>query len=109
LVTAVYWRVSEQVSAGLAQMPRPRTASVPQATPSSKPQFEPVMPNEVEAFKQALSAVPAAQKLASPGQIVRSGRRKLAPTSSFADTELLDDDHNDAHMPLSGTQYGELN
>lgn len=107
LVTAVYWRVNEQVTTGLAQAPH--VVNAPQATTASKPQFEPVMPNEVEAFKQALSAVPAAQKLASPGEIVRSGRRKVEPASSFADTELLDDGHGDAHMPLSGTQYGELN
>lgn len=105
LVTSVYWRVSEQVSAGLAQMPRVPSASQAQPTPSSKPQFEPVMPNEVEAFKQALSAVPGSPKLASPGEIVRSGKKKPAPAQSFADTEMLED----PHMPLSGTQYGELN
>lgn len=109
LVTSVYWRVSEQVSAELAQIPRPRPAPTPQQAPASKLQFEPVMPNEVEAFKQALSAVVPAQKLASPGVIVRTGRQKAVVASSFADTELLDDGHNDAHMPLSGTQYGQLN
>lgn len=108
IVTAVYWRVNEQVSATLAEMPRPRMTSAAFAAQSASPSktpYEPVMPNEVEAFKQALSAVPAAQKLASPGVIVRSGKSKVAPASSFPDTEMLDD----AHMPLSGTQYGELN
>lgn len=105
LVTSVYWRVSEQVSAGLAQMPRVQSAPVAPPSPSTKPQFEPVMPNEVEAFKQALSAVPASSKLASPGEIVRSGKKKPASKQSFADTEMLED----PHMPLSGTQYGELN
>jgi hypothetical protein len=102
-VTSVYWRVSEQVSAGLAQMPRIQPTS--QTAPASKSQFDPVMPNEVEAFKQALSAVPASPKLAAPGQIVRTGKRNPAVSESFADTEMLED----PHMPLSGTQYGELN
>ena len=115
LVTAVYWRVNEHVTSGLTHRPKldsapaplsaPAPALVTQNTALPKPRYEPLLPNEVEAFKQALSSAPKPQKLSSPGEIVRSGRRNPAPMPSFADTEFLDE----ARMPLSGTQYGDLN
>lgn len=114
LVTAVYWRVNEQVTSGLTSRPKVDSAPAPlSAAPvtntapaqQAKPRFEPLLPNEVEAFKQALSTVPTPPKLSSPGEIVRSGRKNPAPMPSFADTEFLDE----AQMPLSGTQYGDLN
>lgn len=117
LVTAVYWRVNEHVTSGLTHRPKvdsgpaPLSAPTPTPAPASqntalpKSRYEPLLPNEVEAFKQALSTAPTPQKLSSPGEIVRSGRRNPAPMPSFADTEFLDE----AQMPLSGTQYGDLN
>ncbi len=113
LVTAVYWRVSEHVTAGLT---RPVTAAPmatskadgsrahggPDATP--KPGYEPLRPEEVAAFKQALASVPTNPTLSEPGEIVRSGRRNPAPMPAFEDTEL-----EDRPSPLSGTQYGDLN
>lgn len=107
LVTAVYWRVNEHVTAGLASstpaqahVPRPAVGapSVPVA-----PRFEPLQADEVAAFKQALASIPAPAALSAPGEIVRSGRRNPAPPS-FQDTEL-----EDRQSPLSGTQYGDLN
>lgn len=108
LVTAVYWRVNEHVTAGLA-----RSTSVAGAAPAPSnkpaaavapvaPRYEPLQADEVVAFKQALAATAAPSALSAPGEIVRSGRRNPAPPS-FQDTEL-----DDRNSPLSGTQYGDL-
>jgi hypothetical protein len=116
LVTAVYWRINEHVMSGLIQRPdidsvpapllTPRPPDVTQSAALPKLRHEPLLPDKVEeAFIQALSVAPKPQKLFSPGEIVRSGRKNPTPTSSFADTEFLDE----AQMPLSGTQYGNLN
>lgn len=105
LVTAVYWRVNEHVTAGLARstpMPAPRPAAGAPAAPVA-PRFEPLHADEVAAFKQALASIPTPAALSAPGEIVRSGRRNPAPPS-FQDTEL-----DDRQSPLSGTQYGDLN
>ncbi len=116
LVTAVYWRVNEHVTAGLSRVSAPTTASIlPLATaakkppdPStpvapSKPAYEPLHPEEVAAFKQALASVAVPGPLSAPGEIVKSGRRNPAPMPTFDDTEL-----DDRPSPLSGTQYGDL-
>ena len=116
LVTAVYWRVNEHVTAGLSRVSAPTTAStVPLATAAkkptessapaapSKPAYEPLHPEEVAAFKQALASVAAPAPLSAPGEIVKSGRRNPAPMPTFDDTEL-----DDRPSPLSGTQYGDL-
>lgn len=109
-VTAVYWRVNEHVSAGLSRSPVPSSgAAVPpvvNAPPATKPKqaYEPLHPDEVAAFKQALSSVPVVSALSAPGEIVHSGRRNPAPQPEFSDTEL-----DDRPSPLSGTQYGDLN
>lgn len=114
LVTSVYWRFNEHVTAGLTRAPQP--ASVTAAAPSvalptpvspvelSKPRYEPLHADEVAAFKHALASVVApATALSAPGQIVHSGRRNPAPMPSFEDTEL-----DERQAPLSGTQYGDL-
>lgn len=113
VVTAVYWRVNEHVTAGLSRagapvaVPGPE-AKKPQESPvpaqPSKTGYEPLHPDEVVAFKQALASVATPQQLSAPGEIVRSGRRNPAPMPSFADTEM-----DDRPSPLSGTQYGDLN
>ncbi len=108
-VTAVYWRINEHVSAGLSRSPMPSSAAVPPVvnappTAKSKPAYEPLHPDEVAAFKQALSSVPVVSALSAPGEIVHSGRRNPAPQPEFSDTEL-----DDRPSPLSGTQYGDLN
>jgi hypothetical protein len=107
LVTAVYWRVNEHVTAGLA---RSASAAPVVAVPVAAvavapvaPRYEPLQADEVAAFKQALAAIPSPTALSAPGEIVRSGRRNPAPPS-FQDTEL-----DDRNSPLSGTQYGDLN
>jgi hypothetical protein len=113
LVTAVYWRVNEHVTSGVthrAKMdsgPAPLLAPPPvtQNTALLKPQYGSLLPDEVEAFTQTLSTAPKPQKLSSPGEIIRSERKNPAHMPNFADTEFLDE----AQMPLSGTQYGNLN
>lgn len=115
LVTAVYWRINEHVTAGLSRgntsstvtplrppvMQKPAETSQPAAAP--KPPYEPLHPEEVVAFKQALASVAAPGPLSAPGEIVKSGRRNPAPPPSFDDTEF-----DDRPSPLSGTQYGDL-
>jgi hypothetical protein len=111
LVTAVYWRVNEHVTAGLARSASAAAvAAAPAAavatataTVSTPPRYEPLQADEVAAFKQALASIPSPPALSAPGEIVRSGRRNPAPPS-FQDTEL-----DDRNSPLSGTQYGDLN
>ncbi len=111
LVTAVYWRVNEHVAAGLTRIsPIVTAVSVPEkAAPpvppvaSPKPGYEPLKPEEVAAFKQALASVATNAPLSAPGEIIRSGRRNPAPQPNFADTEI-----DDRPSPLSGTQYGDL-
>jgi hypothetical protein len=104
LVTAVYWRINEHVTAGLA-----RSSGAVETAPLQKPaeastpsRYEPLQPDEVVAFKQALAAAPPPVVLSAPGEIVRSGRRNPAPPK-FQDTEL-----DERNSPLSGTQYGDL-
>jgi hypothetical protein len=109
LVTAVYWRVNEHVTAGLTRpvsvahvaRSNPEVVAPPAAVP--KPNYEPLQPDEVVAFKQALASVAASKPLSAPGEIVHSGRRNPTPSPAFEDTEI-----DDRASPLSGTQYGEL-
>jgi len=125
LVTAVYWRVIENVTAGLspsqsvAAPPVPRKAPEPQASrppataitpaPLAKPSapYEPLQQDEVAAFKRALANATPATPLSAVGQIVTSGRRNPAPADEFEDTQLVDPEQRAS--PLSGTQYGVLN
>jgi hypothetical protein len=105
LVTSVYWRVNEHVTAGFSRVPAQTSAPAPLAVSTTpKPNYEPLHADEVAAFKQALASVATTNKLASPGEIVHSGRRNPAPLPRFEDTEL-----DERPTPLSGTQYGDLN
>jgi hypothetical protein len=113
VVTAVYWRVNEHVTAGLSHPASGAHAAVtPRGSPlvtgaphsSAKPGYEPLQPDEVVAFKQALASVASSTPLSAPGEIVHSGRRNPAPEPNFEDTEM-----DDRPSPLSGTQYGEFN
>ena len=120
LVTAVYWRVNETVTAGLSRAtavpltPTPARAPTPSvaiatAAPDLAPagqRFEPLHAEEMLAFKQALASVtPPHTPLANSGQVFSSGRRNPLPPE-FEDTELSPDEKH--HSPLSGTQYGDL-
>jgi len=115
LVTAVYWRVNEHITAGLSQpvlqhqaplpAPEPIAVDIPIAAPKAKgtPPYEPLQKEEMAAFKKALAAAPATGSLVKPGELVWSGRRNPAPVPEFANTEI---DENAS--PLSRTQYGDL-
>jgi len=114
LVTAVYWRINEHVTAGLSRVSAVAPVVAPVAAPVTPPAtaaaaatpkrgYEPLHPEEVAAFKQALASVATTQPLSAPGEIVRSGRRNPEPPPAFVDTEL-----DDRPSPLSGTQYGDL-
>jgi hypothetical protein len=111
LVTAVYWRVNEHVTAGLARsVPSVAAPAAAMADPlavasiqTASNRYEPLQPDEVAAFKQALASISPPAGLSAPGEIVRSGRRNPA-APVFQDTEM-----DDRNSPLSGTQYGELN
>jgi len=61
LVTSVYWRISEHVTAGLTRKPasmqlNPKEAPTTSAAPPAKQRYEPLQPDEVAAFKNAGSA-----------------------------------------------------
>lgn len=141
LVTAVYWRRNEHVAIGDPKRVGPQAASsqpaaldsgpAPLETPArsaasaSQPAparsvFEPILPAEVEAFKRALSAGPAAAAAAAalgngperaPGASARGfdGSAQHGPQSytlltGFEDTELPEG----RVAALSGSQYGDL-
>ena len=133
LVTAVYWRVNANVTAGLssarpgangaASRPAPLSAqAVPTIAPVIAPtiaprvaasavghpsRYEPLQADEVIAFKNALATAAPAAILAGSGEIVKSGRRNPAQQPDFENTELIDPEERVS--PLSTTQYGELN
>ena len=120
LVTAVYWRVSANVTAGLssarpnsfgaASRPMPLAARQPAPAPvvAAQPsRYEPLEADEVMAFKNALATATAATVLVASGEIVKSGRRNPPLQPDFENTELID--HAEKASPLSGTQYGDLN
>lgn len=137
LVTAVYWRMNEHVAVGdlnargksvdsrpvplEAESPTATGAAVPLAAPPTRSRFEPIQPDEVAAFKQALAAGaanPGAAAAAAVGVAHgasarafdgsnRHGPQSYTLLTGFEDTELPDPDQR---MPaLSGTQYGDLN
>jgi hypothetical protein len=98
LVTAVYWRLSEQVT---SLSPLVHTAPVVAPAPAAKPAFEPIHSDEVEAFKKALAATPRAT--VRPGELLQSGPMLPPENTGFADTEV-----DERAAPLSATQYGDL-
>jgi hypothetical protein len=103
LVTAVYWRVNEHVTAGLTrQAPVASVSATPTVPP--KKSYEPLLPEEMAAFKIALASVEPTKPLSAPGEIVHSGRRNPSDPPQFCDTEV-----EERPSPLSGTQYGDLN
>lgn len=104
LVTAVYWRINEHVTAGLSvnSSPVPLLASYAPIA-AAKPRFDPLHADEVAAFKKAISAAAVPVSLSAPGEIIRSGRRNPLPETQ----EEIDVDRRSS--PLSGTQYGDLN
>jgi hypothetical protein len=148
LVSAVYWRMSEHVAVGdpkalaaqhAAAYPAgdsqpaaldsgPAPLEPPPAALDTKPvsrsRYEPIQPDEVAAFKQAMAAGvqnPAAAAAAAVGVAhgagatavsfdgsVKHGPQSYTLLTGFEDTEVAEGDAPVVPV-LSGTQYGELN
>ncbi len=127
LVTAVYWRVNSQLGQPVVprqastSRPAPLAASSPAASPAQPPQrpapsttpkpppggFDPIEPDEVAAFKQALAAAAAARAAAAAdGQAVASNGPLLPVNTGFEDTLMPDGQSRKAD--LSSTQWGGL-
>lgn len=111
LVSAVYWRLNETVTAGLSAK-KPDTA-VPDAAPAFTQPARGALSrsaldaDEVLNFKNAFASSPVPAPLAASGEILKSGRRNPNPPSQFANTEVLEGDERVS--PLGTTQYGDLN
>lgn len=123
-VSAVYWRINEltKTATSVLRKPRPESelgvalsaptvsdmfpeAPAPSAPGQSKRRFEPIRPDEVHAFKQAL-ATGSKDRLVTPGK---------PQSSDFAPTEFPPTEFEETRMeeeverlPLSRTQYGDL-
>lgn len=138
VVTAVYWRMNEHVAVGdpNSQLRQAGTRSQPaalesgpaplQTPPPPSParpgsQYDPIHPDEVAAFRNALAAGaarPAAVAAAAvglkaratapaPDGATRHGPQSYTLLTGFEDTELFEADHR--APDLSKTQYGDLN
>ena len=109
LVSAVYWRLNEHVTAGLtAKKASPAVAEV--AAAGAAAQVAPGVSldvNEMMTFKNAFASAPKSAPLAASGEILRSGRRNPQPSTQFANTEVLENEERAS--PLGTTQYGDLN
>lgn len=125
-VAAVYWRVSPAL--GSAEKPtvavapavpiakpaaapaQPRVATAPVAAPAplAKSEFEPIAPDEVEAFQQALqkAAAPRAGATQPPQRRPAAPAQEASDNNGFADTMIVDDDGQSPR--LGATQYGAL-
>ncbi|MDP3701183.1 MAG: hypothetical protein Q8R72_09795 [Hylemonella sp.] len=120
-VSAVYWRINELSKTSTAVLRKPRPESEPAAAPTMAPEsseaqqvslmpgdgkrrFEPIRPDEVNAFKQGLATGSKNRTDSSP----RTAPKDFAPTefphTEFEETRL----DEDGRPPLSRTQYGDL-
>lgn len=105
LVAAVYWRLSDHVTAGLSAKSLSQAAS-PVVASNAPDQPQVVDLSEMLAFKSAFAAVAVATPLSASGEILKSKRRNPNPQPQFENTEILG---GDDRVPLGATQYGELN
>lgn len=118
-VTAVYWRINELSKTSTAVLRKPRsevelgavapaiseTPPAPLVPGDRKRRFEPIRPDEVNAFKQAL----ATGNKTKPDRSSRPLPADFAPTE-FPQTEFEETrmDEEAERLPLSRTQYGDL-
>jgi hypothetical protein len=100
LVTAVYWRVNDQVSTEVS----PQEALLDATSNALVAVEPPTRQQHVEAFKQSF----AANEMNHAPTVARSAvnfvSTQQASTTDFADTEI-----EEPHSPMSRTQYGDLN
>ncbi|ODS93048.1 MAG: hypothetical protein ABS45_03920 [Comamonas sp. SCN 65-56] len=122
-VAAVYWRVSAALGgpdkpavavAPAAAVAKPAATPVPPQVatppvvapaPQAKSDFEPIAPDEVEAFQKALQQA-AAPKPAVAQPPLRRPAQEASDNNGFADTMIVDDDGQTPR--LGATQYGAL-
>lgn len=109
LVTSVYWRVNEHVTAGMRRaatratlIPAAAVAPPSVTTKPHMPSYEPLQADEVAAFKAAMESATHKGDTAKAGELLHSGPRNPTPPQ-FADTQI-----DDIAQPLSGSQYGDL-
>jgi hypothetical protein len=103
LVTAVYWRINELVTAGQRPRTPARAAATNPAEPQAAPESDTALEREMQAFKSATSRLGAGNAPRRSGEKVRSGRRSPETEPDFSDTERFD--------PASGlgpSQFGGL-
>lgn len=127
-VSAVYWRINDLIKTPVLRKPRPESElgspkPMPQpdrgpviegrhpasAAAASNRRFEPIRPDEVHAFKHALSTAGKGKPMAP------AARGKARPATDFAPTEFRTTEFEETRphdeperMPLSRTQYGDL-
>ncbi len=116
VVSAVYWRSEGQAGAGAPNAPPAHAAAAATAT-SKAAKYEPVLTEEVNALKRALSvgsqsAVAGGSSTTSSNYGMLTGYETTEiieselPENDAPQTEILEDD---ARFPaLSPTQYGDL-
>jgi hypothetical protein len=114
LVSSVYWRVNDLVTAGsgpvhVVQVTPPVQSLEPVQELAPRPNvavpspFAPIQDEEVLAFKRAVTAAASGEPMATRGEVVRSGRRNPEPVADFSDTEPFD-----PSSPLGKSQFGGL-
>jgi hypothetical protein len=105
LVTAVYWRVNEMVTAGAQpQVAAPASEPPPPATPAATPgRYAPIQDEEVQAFKRAVAAAASGAAAVKRGEVLRSGRRNPQAPQDFSNTEPYE-----GTSPLGPSQFGGL-
>lgn len=114
LVTAVYWRVNEMVSATKSSpvaavtakaQTEPQTATSVGAKPATPvSHYAELQAEEVLAFKRAVAAAASGAVTAQRSETRRTARRNSAPVQDFSNTEPFE-----APPPLSSSQFGGLN
>lgn len=115
LVTAVYWRVDEQLTespeqpaaatpAPGAPVSRRTTGAATPAVEAADPRHEPLQTEEMLAFKRALAATAA---VPAPPGAARPPARSYSPlTTGYEDTQVVSPDTRPPGLGLS--QYGDL-
>ena len=104
LVTAVYWRVNELVSAGQRAQATAPAEPLPDKSPVAAPAtYAPLQDEEVLAFKRAVAAAASGAAAARRGEVVHSGPRNPKAEQDFSNTEPFEAPPN-----LGPSQFGGL-
>jgi len=121
-VTAVYWRINELSKSSTAVLRKPRLENeqgavaaiapesneahqVPLMPGYAKRRFEPIRPDEVNAFKQALAAGTKTKSDVTSRPVATDFAPTEFPHTEFEETRM---DEESGRLPLSRTQYGDL-